>query len=164
VDRAVAWPWSSCRATFGLSDPPDFLDVERVWRALGAEDPGEARRRLATYLADTTDDSEWDEVLAIGSAAFRQRLEPALRPRRENEDFLYAARFASRPSLTELTAGATTTRQLDAAMRRAFYEYAYTLKEIGVHLGRPTATVWTQIHRAGIRSRYSAACLPPKQA
>ena len=164
ADHAVAWRWSSCRATFGLTDSPDFLDIERVWRALDAENPGEARQRLMTFLADASDDRGWDEVVAIGSAAFRQGLEPALRPSRENEDFLYSARFASRPSLAELLARAETSTDLERAMRRAFYESAYTLRDIGRYLGRPTATVWAQIHRVrlGVRSRFSHAHLPPE--
>ena len=49
---------------------------------------------------------------------------------------------AIRPSRAE---GVET---LGEAARRAFYDHAYTLREIGTHIDRPVATVWKWIQRA----------------
>ena len=47
---AVAWRWGSIACILGRRRPPDFLDVAWTLR-LFHEDPAEARRRLAEFVA-----------------------------------------------------------------------------------------------------------------
>lgn len=147
VEQPGDWPWSSYPATAGLSEAPPFLDVDRVWRVLDAENASEAREQLTVFLADASDDQVWQDCLALGSAAFLKSLGQSLRPYRDVEDFVYKVRFADRPPLSDLLSSEASRTEQSVAMRRAFVEFAYTLREIGRYLDRPTSTVWTQIHR-----------------
>jgi REP element-mobilizing transposase RayT len=150
VKDPADWPWSSYRATVGLAPRPEFLDVRPVWRAFDAEDAATVEHQLQAFLTDMSEDEVWEQCLVIGTAAFTRRLAPALRPHQDNVDFRCAERFAARPSLDELLAGAELDHDLDRAMRQAFYQFAYTLKEIGGLLGRPPATIWSRIHRSAL--------------
>lgn len=48
-DDAADWPWSSYRATLGISRPVSFLDVDRVL-GLFALDPGGAREAFRAFV------------------------------------------------------------------------------------------------------------------
>lgn len=162
VRHPADWAWSSYRATAGLEPAPEFLDVDRVWRALDA-DPGRARQQFAAFAESRADDDLPDGSFVIGSAAFARRFAPMLRRHRDNVDFVRAERFAARPPLRELFPETNSGAAFDLAARRAFCEHAYTLREISAHVGRPQATVWSRIQRAaaagadeaGVRSRSS---------
>jgi REP element-mobilizing transposase RayT len=148
VKTPAAWPWSSYRATAGLTEPPPLLDLGHVLRALDAEDQARAQTRFKTFVAVATDDGVTFDQFLLGSDAFLKKCAPALTPHRDCDDFVYAERFAARPPLTELLASAESVLARNRAVRRAFCEYAYTLREIGAHTGRPVATVWSWIQRA----------------
>ena len=60
VSRADDWPWSSCAATIGRIDPPNFLDVGATLELVSA-DPQAARRSLAA---------------AVSEVALRERIAP----------------------------------------------------------------------------------------
>jgi len=148
VDHPAEWPWSSYRASVGLVDPPPFLDVRRLWSALDATDAATARARLATFVSTAVDDDVPSKLFLIGSEAFATQFAPRLRPFRNVEDIVYAERFAARPPLAAVMLDGDVRQDWGQAARRAFCEHAYTLREIGTHLGRPVATVWAWIQRA----------------
>jgi hypothetical protein len=148
VDDPADWEWSSYKAIAGLVEAPSFLDVARVWRALDADDPAVARERLKTFVSTAVDDEVPRTMLLIGSEAFATQCAARLRPYRELEDIVYSERFAARPSLSSLLNDTNGVENLREAARRAFCDHAYTLREIGTHIGRPVATVWKWIQRA----------------
>jgi putative transposase len=49
-ETAAAWRWGSIACILGRRRPPDFLDVQWTLRLFG-DDPEEARRRLAEFVA-----------------------------------------------------------------------------------------------------------------
>jgi putative transposase len=149
VNTVNDWPWSSYRATAGLESPPSFLTLDRVWGAFDG-DWSIAPRLYAACVAaaDPEPDVLADEPIAYGSDAFRARIAPSLEPHRDTRDLRYVERFACRPSLDRLFEHAVDAATLDRQMHDAFERYGYTLREIGLVVGRPPATVWRRIHRA----------------
>jgi putative transposase len=55
-DHPLAWRWSSCRATVGLAQVPDFLDVDWLLGQF-AVDREEARRRYLQFVEDRLPDA-----------------------------------------------------------------------------------------------------------
>ena len=143
-----AWRWSSYRAAAGL-DSPRCVDVSAVHQAFGTSDPRVAQVAFVHYAAMPADDPLPARGIFIGSDAFVRRFEPLLRPHRASDAFVYAERFAARPSLRELFGDLAPDRSsAAAAARQAFTDHAYTLREIGEHIRRPATTVWSWIHRS----------------
>jgi hypothetical protein len=99
-------------------------------------------------VSTAVDDDVPDKLLLIGSAVFATQFAPRLRPYRNVGDIVYAERFAARPPLVAVMSDSDVRQEWGEAARRAFCEHAYTLREIGTHLGRPVATVWAWIQRA----------------
>lgn len=153
------WRWSSYRATAGLDRCPRFLQLQDVWRAFGSV-PRAAQRRFGEFVAATADRYDPHAHLLVGSDAFVERFQPLLRPHRQVEDFTYAERYAARPPLVALLPPGIEGPALARAIRVAFQQHAYTLREIGVHLGRPRTTVWHWIHRGGRPMRNAAPPTP----
>ena len=139
VSRPEDWPWSSYRCAMGLAPVPPFLDLTATLEALQTDDAVEGRRRLAAFVASGEPVHGWCEVM-FGS----ERL---------------AVRRGSRyvlvwPSCWRMWSG---VRNWTGRFGVAFEEHGYTLREIGEHLGRPPATVWSWVHRA----RRPATCAVP---
>jgi hypothetical protein len=147
------WRWSSHLATAGEAEPPDFLDVAAVWRAFDPADRTRAQHVYRVFVASDIDDDVRPDGLLLGPATFRQQFQPNLEPFRTNEDFVYGHRFAARPELATLLFAGLEGAERDAALRRAFLEYAYTLKELSTAVGRPSSTVWSWIQRAETDTR-----------
>ena len=146
VTRPEDWIWSSYRATAGLTAPVPGLDILRVLTFFNQRDVDSARQQFVHYVNDASDDALWRTLFLADATALGSRVRPALEPHRTNEDFTYAERYGTRPPLWDLlpagTDGLTTRRKV----RVAFFEHAYTLREIGAHLGRPKSTIWRWVH------------------
>jgi putative transposase len=148
VNTVNDWPWSSYRATAGLESAPPFLTLDRVWAAFDG-DWSIAPRLYAACVAvgDSEPDVLPDEAIVYGSETFRERIAPSLEPHRDTRDLRYVERFACRPSLDRLFEHAVDAATLDSQMHDAFERHGYTLRQIGLVVGRPPATVWRRIHR-----------------
>ena len=146
TERAEEWRWSSFRAIAGLCPTPEFLDVVRVLSIFDQGNLDLARRQFVSYVNDGTDDEFWRGLFLLDATALAPRVRPKLEPHRDNEDFSCAHRFSTRPSLWDLMPRGCERHVTRANAKVAFFEHAYTLREIGVHLGRPTSTVWRWVH------------------
>lgn len=148
VARAEDWPWSSYRAAAGFDSVPDFLDLEGVASAFDAGSWSEARERYITFVnAPSAIEAVWGPLFA-GSQATADRLEPLIAAHRENSEFVYAERYATRPRLETLFIGKSVGRELDEAVRHAFVDHAYTLKEIAILFRVHPTTIWRWAQRA----------------
>jgi putative transposase len=147
VSRPEDWAWSSYRCTVGLAPVPPFLDLTAVWNALGTDDPDEGQRLFSQFVESGDEVHGWCEVM-LGSERLAARLRPLVRANREEREFVYAQRFALRPGLDSLLRGVERGPDLDWAVRTAFREHGYTLREIGEYVGRPPSTVWSWVRRA----------------
>jgi REP element-mobilizing transposase RayT len=148
VDGPDKWAWSSYRATAGLTVVPPFLDVKQVWGTFDKRSRRHAQEQYRFFVSSDVDDDEDFAGLLVGSATFVQSLEPNLAPHRTNRELTYRDRFCTRPSLESIFDGRPDGPVLHAAVRKAFVAYAYTLREIGEHLGRPPSTIWAWVQRA----------------
>ena len=146
TETAEAWRWSSFGPTAGLTPAPRFLDVRSVWAMFDSKNTLTAQVIFRAFASSSADD-ELDAIVDPQlSPASKAKLREQLAPHTENEDFVYAERFASRPPLERaLRLGPCENRAVAAT--RAFYEHAYTLRAIAVHFGCSTATIWTWIRR-----------------
>jgi REP element-mobilizing transposase RayT len=151
VTRAADWRWSSYAALRTGADRNQFVSIEPVWRALGISSPETAEQTLPAFLDDSSDDGFPEEGYLIGSQAFARQFEAALRPARDCEDYVRAERFAARPPLHEVVSVEQPRRE--CGVKQAFFEWAYTLREIGRYLGRTTATIWRWVHYGRSKAR-----------
>jgi REP element-mobilizing transposase RayT len=146
VQRAADWPWSSYRATAGLAVAAPWLALDEVWEAFG-DNPLEAQRAYADFVDG--DISAHEAVPAgpvvFGSGAFVARVGRALAPHRGCREVVYAERFADRPRLIDLFAIGADACAREIAIRKAFDDHGYTLREIGEFLGVHPSTVWRHV-------------------
>ena len=166
VQRPQDWRWSSYAAIAGLEPCPSFLSVDRVWAALDTHDEACGRERYIALVEAEHAWEAWNElesVLFVGDARLARRLDPLLEPHRNNPDFTYLQRFATRPPLAEILNVPDTRDARDEAAYVAFCIHAYRLREIGDAVGRPQGTIWSWIQRARERkaaSRDTASAAP----
>ncbi len=145
------WPWSSYRFIAGLDDnTPDFLSLDPVWAAFGTSDAALGRSRFAEFVLGGLQDIFINPLLH-GSDRLAARVLPLLEPHATTRDFVYAHRFAVRPSLGELFDGILDRVRLEEAAHSAFVRHAYTLAEIATVLRRDPSTVCRWIRRASER-------------
>jgi len=151
VSEPVDWPWSSYRATMGLTPVPAFLHLEKVCAAFDAPSLAAARPRLSTFVMSGAPLHEVWGRLFEGSDILARTIDPLLEPHRTNREMTYVERFATRPPLTQLLDGADGDLARDDAVYQAFCRHAYTLKEIGDALRCHPSTIWRWVRRAQAR-------------
>lgn len=146
------WRWSSYRATAGLDDAPDFLQLGHVWAAFGTSDAAVGRARFLTFVRGGLQEMFLHPLLH-GSDALAQEVSPLLGPLQAVREFSYSERFATRPSIGVLLEGRHDRIDLEDAAYSAFCRHAYTLAEIGLAVRRSPSTIWRWVQRAGARRR-----------
>jgi REP element-mobilizing transposase RayT len=146
VERPEDWPWSSYRAAIGLAPPIPFIDDFPLARALDAIDDRERHAKLQLFVeAGASAGDGWRELLS-GSPELGHRVEGLLVPHRDEPEFTYAHRFATRPPLRSILAGGGPAG-LDRAVYVAFTTHGYTLREIAGLVDKHPGTVWTWVQR-----------------
>jgi len=151
VHHPADWPWSSYRAMIGLDSTRPYLRPERIWQMVDAADECEGIARVKALVECGGHPDELWGPLIVGSRAFARQLAPLVAPHCDNGDFTYADRFAARPALDAILAGAAAGVELEDRVYTAFVRYAYTLKEIGVTLQLHPSTAWTWVQRSKLR-------------
>ncbi len=134
------WPWSSFRFAMRAEAQPQFLALDEVWSAFGTSDPDVGRSRLEEFVQSGLS-QPLTNPLFHGSHRLAEVVAPLLTPTQRTLEYVYAERFAARPSLSALFQGCHTPRDLKAAARSAFFEHAYTLAEIGRMVARDPSVV-----------------------
>ena len=144
------WPWSSYRAAIGMETAPEFLSLQHVWTAFGTADADVGRGRLVEFVRAAVLDP-FPNPLLHGDERLARHLAPVLEPHQTNRDFLYASRFATRPTLWTLLDGCVSRASIEDAAYRAFYRQGYTLAAIGKAVSRDPSTICRWIRRAAAR-------------
>jgi len=151
VTDPADWEWSSYADMIGRCRRWPFLSLDRLWETLDAENELAGRERLALFMAaEGRPDYGWGGLMR-GGAELTARLRPLVKEHESNTDFVYAERFATRPSLPELFAGKCEPWEIEDAVYLAFAQHAYTLKAIGEFLNIHPSTVWARAHRSSLR-------------
>ena len=135
VRRVQDWPWSSYRATAGLSETPDWLTIEWVLAAFGPR-PAQARRRYCSFVAQGKNQPRpWGQLknqIYLGSEAFVANLQRRLSP---DKDLSEIPAAQHRPVAKALAHYARRYRNRNTAIVKAYASGAYGLKAIGAHFG-----------------------------
>ena len=144
------WRWSSYRATAGTVKTPPYLCTDAVLEHFGKREK-DSQRKYRDYVKEGTGvasplDERSCQVL-LGSPAFLNEMQPILngeklakrgpkraRPRRSLATLFKNIDQKSRAERNEL-------------IRRAHIDHAYTLMEIGSHLGLHYTTVSKVVNR-----------------
>ena len=136
VHAPELWPWSSYRATEGLTAPPPFLHRERVLATLGTGDSADGEHRFRRTLVGE-DGGAWQlpRASVIGDDAFIASLQ-RYRTRAGRE----VPRHDARRSLEAIFRGAVTRAARNAAVITAFRE-RFAVAEIARHLEVHPSTV-----------------------
>ncbi len=134
--------WSSYRATAGLTRKPDYLHTDDV---LAAFDKHQQRLEYQRYVEQGIDSkspflSRSNQVL-LGSPEFLKEMQPVLHGEKMARRGPKQAR--RRRSLTVLfrNVEAKSRQERNELIRKAHLDYAYTLVEIGNHIGLHYTTV-----------------------
>ena len=159
---AEDWPWSSYRFVLGLAECPSFLSVQDTWSAFGTSDRAEGCDRLRQFVAAGIEEAFANPILH-GSTHLAAKVAGQLEPHQTTRDYVYAARYAARPTLGSLLDGCLDRRALQDAAHAAFHHHAYTLAEIAAAVSRDPSVVsrWIQQSKARQSPRLGG-CPPPR--
>jgi REP element-mobilizing transposase RayT/transposase-like protein len=161
--NAEDWPWSSYRFVLGHAGCPDYLSLEDTWNAFATSDCAEGRDRLREFVAAGLGEVFSNPILH-GSPHFAHQLADRLEPHQGTRDYVYAARYAARPTLGSLLDGCLDRRALQDAARAAFHQHAYTLAEIAAAVSRDPSVVSRWIRQSKLRQSPGVAGCPPRRS
>lgn len=143
---AGAWRWSSYRAAAGIQEVPSWLAVGSIL-ARFSTDVRAAQRSYRMFVTEGLGlPSPWLDLrgqILLGTESFVQGLAPKLEILQGLEETPRVQRFAARPALDILLAGAQAKDQSrrNHAILDAYRMHRYTLAEIARHLGLHYSTV-----------------------
>lgn len=141
VRSAKDWPWSSFRATAGLTDSAACLTAD--WLLAGfARTAGLARQRYVEFVqAGRGQPSPWQQLknqIYLGDDEFVSDTQCQLDPRQSLKDIPKKQKQAPVQPLSHF---ATAHPSRDEAMVQAYMSGHYTLEQVGEHFGVSYATV-----------------------
>jgi len=135
VRSAKDWPWSSYRATAGMTEMPAWLSVDWLLSAFG-------RRRVEAidgyrrFVSDGRNQpSPWEELrnqVYLGEAAFVEALQAAVD---QDQDLSEIPATQRRPPAKTLDEYAALHPERDDAIAAAYASGGHSLKAIGDHFG-----------------------------
>ncbi|WP_247682600.1 transposase [Pseudoalteromonas sp. MMG013] len=131
VETLEQWPWSSWHCVMGLSDAPNWLDVDSLLRHFSTNRQL-ARSRFAEFVVNGTGINLWQNItnqVFLGSDAFVQRF-------LSNEEMLKAdlsevPKKQVRAKALTLRQYEQTSRNRNEAIQQAYSSGHYSQKELG---------------------------------
>lgn len=146
VSSPDEWPWSSYRATAGLSTTPAFLS-DRVLQSIGA---GEASTSRLKYQALVTGSDNgvppMTDAPVLGDPGFVAEFDS----QREQAGAEVPRRERRRATLKELFAGAVTYEARNRQILRA-HETGFSIAELATYLNLHRSTISKVVGRRGVR-------------
>jgi REP element-mobilizing transposase RayT len=135
VRRVQDWPWSSYRATAGLTEVPDWLETTWILSAFGQRQ-SQAQQRYRAFVAEGKNrPSPWGQLknqIYLGSEAFVDNLQSRLSA---DQDLSEIPAGQRRPVAKPLDYYARKYRDRNEAIVMAYESGGYSLKAIGEHFG-----------------------------
>jgi len=152
--RPEDWIWSSYRATAGMSGVPSLLSTGWILARFGRGRKEAQARYRAFVEAGRGARSPLVGLrggIALGGEALLAAIELAVVGKKMVTEHPRMQRHLTRPPLEEIFPGGARRDKAarNAAMREAFVEHGYTLKEIGDHIGLHYSTVCRIIKEQG---------------
>ncbi len=144
--KADTYPWSSYRATVGLTPRPPYLTIDWLLSQFSLQRTAAQRKYQAFVAEGIGQGSPWEELrgqVLLGSERFVEWLAPGLRDKRLLREIPRRQRFAARPTLGQLFGARTRADRVrrNDAIRRAHLDHGYSLTEIGRAVGLHYATI-----------------------
>ena len=145
------WPWSSFRATAGVTESPDFLTVHWIWQQFSEKK--ESAQNLYRHFVEegSCGVSPWDSLIGrifLGSDKFSEELKARLTNPESLAEIPKTERYATRPDLQNLLGSGFSSRMEKASrIYQAHMEYGYTQKQIADFLNVHYSTVSRAIQR-----------------
>lgn len=144
VKLPQAWRWSSHRATAGIVKVPPYLHVNDVLDNFGKR-PGDRWQKYKDYIrAGVGEPSPLDRrsnQVLLGTPRFLNEMQPILAGQKLAKRGPGRARRRRSLSAMFKNIDNKTRSERNELIRRAHIEHAYTLMEIGDHLGLHYTTV-----------------------
>jgi REP element-mobilizing transposase RayT len=146
VSHPRDWRWSSFQATAGEGPAPGFLTVDWVRALCGpTQQAGTGAAYVRFVEAELGQEpaalAPLEPRSAVGGAVVVRRLNEEGRAATQCTEFPRAQRFAARPPLAHLFAGASTRAERDARAVTAVRDHGYAMKEVADFIGRHYVTV-----------------------
>jgi len=129
------WPWSSYRATAGLSAAPDWLETDWILSTLGHKKSLAQERYRAFVAQGKNRPRPWERLrnqIYLGSEEFVDKMQRRLTPEKDLSEIPTAQH---RPAAKPLGYYARRYRARNEAIVRAYESGGYGLKAIGEHFG-----------------------------
>ena len=146
------YQWSSYKGTSGLVKTVSFLTVDWILGQFG-KIRQEAQKGYRRFVqVGMKEHNPWEELKAqcvLGSHEFIDKLKPALKDKSKLKEIPREQRFMFRPSLEELFPPdkVKNREERNETIRKAYFDFGYTLTKIARHLGLHYATVGRIINK-----------------
>jgi len=135
------WPWSSYRATAGMTPAPDWLETDWMLAAF-AEHREDAQAAYRRFVAEGKGQpSPWEQLknqIFLGSAPFVEALQRQVGGNRRLSE---VPRSQRRPVARPLAWYFQQHPSRDHAVFEAFRSGGYSMREIGEHVGLHYSTI-----------------------
>ena len=145
VKHPDAWVWSSHRASAGLAEPPDFLDMGWMRDFFGRTTLADAQlayRHAIDYPLTTAESEEYFNTIVVGSRGFRESVRRQIGTTMHDLMIPRTYRALARPPLDEIFTGCMEDLEdRNRAIRRAQVVYGYRQFEIARSLNLHPNTV-----------------------
>jgi hypothetical protein len=142
VANPVQYPWSSYPAMTGAAPTPEWLYTDWLLSQF-ASDRATARSRYAQFVSEGIDSaSPWVALkgqVLLGTEAFVERLLPLIDKKGDLKEIPKAQRLMHRQELDDIfmTEIRREKKLRDAAIRKAYLEFGYSMaaiaRQIGIH-------------------------------
>lgn len=144
VKKLSDWQWSSYRSAIGKEPAPPWLDASYLVEQFGSSQK-EAKYRYQLFVAEqSVQKSPWDDVtgqIFIGEQTFIEDMSVKAADKHNQIEIPQQQRYAGRPELTKLFAGAKTTAERNLKIIEAHIKYGYKQVEIARYLNLHYVTV-----------------------
>ena len=131
VRSAKDWPWSSYRATAGLTEPVDFLHVDWILSVF-AKRKSLASQRYRVFVMDGKNQPKpWSALknqMFLGNDDFVDEMQCKVMP---DKDLSEIALVQKRPKVKELSYYEKKYKKRDEAITEAYASGGYSMKSIG---------------------------------
>ena len=140
VGRVADYPWSSYKATAGVEDGHDWLEVDAIL-SLFSSRRTMARTAYQRFVAEGVGEPSplqfVQQQVYLGSDEFIAKAQRAI----EKSDDLNIPKVQRRPPAPSLEAIAKENREREEAINAAYATGAYTYQQIGEYFGIHFSTV-----------------------
>jgi len=145
VKLPKSYPWSSYRASAGLSRPPAFLNRDWLLSQFARERHLAERRYRQFVTEGIGKPSPWDNLtgqILLGPESFVRKMARRLKSTKTSSEIPRPQRLATRPGLKNLFPNDRQDKATrDRVIRVAYVKCGYTLSEIGRHLDLHYTTI-----------------------